>query len=111
MRQLRIGEHSFRHPPLGAQRNVTAGSVAGYGWRNALASALFATDESDWSAPPQHSFVKVVADLLQFVNTPRRAFSDAKLPGSSRLLCRFCSVRRLITGWPSFAEYRTLSHI
>jgi hypothetical protein len=23
---------------------------------NALASALFVTDESDWSAPPQHSF-------------------------------------------------------
>jgi hypothetical protein len=54
MRQLRIGEHSFRHRGRSAM-SPQALLLAVVG-ANALASALFATDESDWSAPPQHSF-------------------------------------------------------
>jgi hypothetical protein len=56
MRQLRIGEHSFRHRRSGRSAMSPQALLLAVVGANALASALFATDESDWSAPPQHSF-------------------------------------------------------
>jgi hypothetical protein len=40
-----------------------------------------------------------------------RTFAAANHRLMSRFVRRFCSARRLIAGWPSFAEYRSLSHV
>ena len=56
MRQLRIGEHSFRHRRCGRSAMSPQALLLAAVGASALASVLFATDESDWSAPPQHSF-------------------------------------------------------
>jgi hypothetical protein len=56
MRQPRIGEHSFRHCRCEHSAMSPQPLLLAVVSANALASALFATVENDWSAAPLHSF-------------------------------------------------------
>jgi hypothetical protein len=68
---------------LRAQRNVTAGFVAGCGERKASRERIVCNKSKAIGASHCNAIlINAGTDLLQFVNTPRRALADAKSSGS-----------------------------